>query len=41
MLVIERMLKDFQPLEFARIKDVEEMLNKNPAKQIKTEKPIK
>lgn len=26
--LIERMLKDFQPLEFARIKDVEEMIGK-------------
>jgi hypothetical protein len=27
MVLIERMLKDFQPLEFMRKKDVEEMIN--------------
>ncbi|MFH0808429.1 MAG: hypothetical protein V1888_02330 [archaeon] len=37
MAVIERMLKDFQPLEFIRKKDVEELINK----QIKTTKPKK
>ncbi|MEI6058826.1 MAG: hypothetical protein WCP89_03580, partial [archaeon] len=28
MIVIERMLKDFQPLEFARMKDIEEIIEK-------------
>ena len=28
MVLIERMLKDFQPLEFMRKKDVEELINK-------------
>ena len=28
ILVLERMLKDFQPLEFMREKDVEELINK-------------
>jgi len=32
MMVIERMLKDFQPLEFMRKKDVEEMLEKKAIK---------
>jgi hypothetical protein len=36
MAIIERMLRDFQPLEFARMKDVEELLKKN--KDIKTTK---
>lgn len=38
MNIIERMLKDFQPLEFMRRKDVEELIeNKlNSKKQIKT-----
>lgn len=27
MILVERMLKDFQPLEFARLKDVEDMIN--------------
>jgi len=35
MVLIERMLKDFQPLEFMRKKDVEELI-KNTKKQIKT-----
>ncbi|MCK4649752.1 hypothetical protein KAT36_00830 [Candidatus Pacearchaeota archaeon] len=35
MAVIERMLKDFQPLEFMRKKDVEKLINK----EIKTTKP--
>lgn len=40
VLVIERMLKDFQPLEFMREKDVEELIDKKlnlkTAKQIKS-----
>ena len=40
VLVVERMLKDFQPLEFMRRKDVEELINKkleeNSKKQIKS-----
>lgn len=28
MVIIERMLKDFQPLEFARMKDIEEIIEK-------------
>jgi len=32
VLVIERMLKDFQPLEFMRRKDVEELIEKKLAK---------
>ena len=36
MLLLERMLKDFQPLEFMRKKDVEELINKR--KDIKTKK---
>jgi hypothetical protein len=42
MAMIERMLKDFQPLEFMRKKDVEELIEKKlkePKKQIKTIKP--
>lgn len=36
MIIIERMLKTFQPLEFARIKDVEEMIRgKNAQKEEK------
>ena len=43
MNIIERMLKDFQPLEFMRRKDVEELIEDklNPKKQIKTTKTIK
>jgi len=46
MIVIERMLKDFQPLEFARIKDVEDLINEKLLQQtanktIKTKKSIK
>jgi len=37
VVLIERMLKDFQPIEFMRRKDVEELLNeKESKKQIKT-----
>ncbi len=41
--IIERMLKDFQPLEFMRRKDVEELIDSklNPKKQIKTTKTTK
>jgi len=35
--IIERMLKDFQPLEFLREKDIEEMLEQ----KLKTIKPLK
>ncbi len=42
MVVIERMLKDFQPLEFARMKDIEEIIEKKlkekHTKEIKTTK---
>lgn len=42
IILIERMLKDFQPLEFIREKDIEEILNKRQAKkQLKTIKTIK
>ncbi len=33
LISIERMLKNFQPLEFARIKDVEELFNLKTNKQ--------
>jgi len=39
--IVERMLKDFQPLEFMRKKDVEELIElklNRPKKQIKTTK---
>ena len=39
ILLIERTLKDFQPLEFMRKKDVEELI-KNSKKQIKTIKTV-
>ena len=38
ILIIERMLKDFQPLEFMRKKDVEELIKEKLGKQIKTTK---
>ena len=39
LMIIERMLKDFQPLEFMRKKDVEELIEeKIGEKQIKTSK---
>jgi len=44
LLLVERMLKDFQPLEFMRKKDVEELIKKSaekPKKQIKTTKTTK
>jgi len=42
IVIIERMLKDFQPLEFMRKKDVEELIEtKLSKKEIKTTKPIK
>lgn len=37
MVLVERMLKDFQPLEFMRKKDVEEMIDQ----KISTKKEIK
>jgi len=42
ILLVERMLKDFQPLEFMRRKDVEELIDAKltPKKQIKTTKAI-
>lgn len=41
IILVERMLRDFQPLEFVRMKDIDEMLDKklNLKKQIKTSKP--
>jgi hypothetical protein len=37
MILVERMLKDFQPLEFMRKKDVKELIKENEnKKQIKT-----
>ena len=41
--IIERMLKDFQPLEFMRRKDVEELIEQklNSKKEIKTTKTTK
>lgn len=41
IILVERMLKDFQPLEFARMKDIDEMLDEKLKlkKQIKTSKP--
>ncbi|MFH1451550.1 MAG: hypothetical protein ABIF88_00045 [archaeon] len=44
MALIERMLKDFQPLEFMRKKDVEELIKehqKETKKEIKTNKTSK
>ena len=42
MVLVERMLKDFQPLEFMRKKDVEELIeNKLSKKEIKTKETIK
>ena len=37
MVGVERRLKDFEPLEFVRRKDVEEMINSSKAKEIKRE----
>ncbi len=37
--IIERMLKDFQPLEFMRRKDVEELVQNKLKEDIKTIKP--
>jgi hypothetical protein len=37
LMLVERMLKDFQPLEFMRRKDVEELIDK----KIKSKKQIK
>jgi len=41
IIVIERMLKDFQPLEFMRKRDVEELINEKLSKTIKTKETIK
>ena len=38
IVLVERMLKDFQPLEFVRVKDVEEIIERK-LKQIKTKEP--
>ena len=38
IIIIERMLKDFQPLEFMRKKDVEELIENKTKKQINTRK---
>ena len=38
VLIIERMLKDFQPLEFMRKKDVEELIDKKLKAKTKTKK---
>ena len=38
--IIERMLKDFQPLEFMRKKDVEELIKAKTKKQINSTKPV-
>jgi len=38
ILLLERMLKDFQPLEFVRMKDLKEELEKRTKKHIKTSK---
>lgn len=40
IVIIERMLKDFQPLEFMRKKDVEELIQNKLKESIKTTKPI-
>jgi len=42
IVLIERMLKDFQPVEFMRRKDIEELIEKklSPTKQIKTTNSI-
>ena len=41
MVLVERMLKDFQPLEFMRRKDVEELIeSKLSKKQIKTKETV-
>lgn len=51
VLVVERMLRDFQPLQFARIKDVEDLINRklnirpnsiqqDKQENIKTKKPL-
>lgn len=39
IVIVERMLKDFQPLEFMRKKDVEELIKTKTKKQINTKKP--
>jgi hypothetical protein len=44
MMLVERMLKDFQPLEFTRKKDVEELIKEhlkkdNSKKELKTTNP--
>lgn len=40
ILLIEKMLKDFQPLEFMRKKDVEELIENKTKKRINTKKLI-
>jgi esterase/lipase len=41
ILLIERMLKDFQPLEFVREKDIEKIMQRKLNKNIKTKKTKK
>ena len=41
IVIIERMLKDFQPLEFMRKQDVEELIQNKLNENIKTIKTIK
>ena len=40
IILIERMLKDFQPLEFMRKKDVEELIDNKLSQDIKTNKSL-
>ena len=40
MVLIERMLKDFQPLEFVRVKDVEKTTSRNINKKQNTRRTI-
>jgi hypothetical protein len=40
IMMIERMLKDFQPLEFTRKKDVEELIDSRIKERLISQKPI-
>jgi len=40
IVIVERMLKDFQPLEFMRKKDVEELIDNKLSQDIKTNKSL-
>ncbi len=40
VFLVERMLKDFQPIEFARMKDVEEMIEEKLKNMQKPQEPI-